>query len=129
MEVLATPYRGVFDTNMLISPETAEGRPWGRYIYSETSPLLKSQMLESQVSFSTISSPAASLFDEEYVTEQDDLDSLAERRPTWYGEAKTIARWSAPLIVTYLLQRSIHLVSVFAVGRIGPTELGAVSCE
>ncbi|KAM5348066.1 hypothetical protein ACJ41O_007890 [Fusarium nematophilum] len=48
-------------------------------------------------------------------------------RTTWQREAKTIVSYSAPLIVTFLLQYSINVTSIFAVGRIGKMELGAVS--
>ncbi|KAK6829437.1 hypothetical protein PG989_001115 [Apiospora arundinis] len=46
---------------------------------------------------------------------------------SWGREAKIMALWSAPLMLTQLLQRSITFASVFAVGRIGKVELGAVS--
>ncbi|KAI1142365.1 multidrug and toxin extrusion protein [Hypoxylon sp. FL0543] len=46
---------------------------------------------------------------------------------TWQREAKTIATYSRSLILTFLLQYSINIASVFAVGRIGTVELGAVS--
>lgn len=57
--------------------------------------------------------------------------AVAEHRikTTWQREAKTIASYSAPLIVTFLLQYSINVTSIFAVGRIGKLELGAVSCK
>lgn len=46
---------------------------------------------------------------------------------TWQREAKTIGRYSAPLILTFVLQFTLTLSSVLAVGRIGVTELAAVS--
>lgn len=48
---------------------------------------------------------------------------------TWQREAQTIAKYSRSLIVTFLLQYSISIASVFAVGHIGKIELGAVSRE
>ena len=42
-------------------------------------------------------------------------------------EAKLLAKRSLPLIGTYLLQYSFHLVTIFVVGHIGTRELGAVS--
>ncbi|KAI1168312.1 MATE efflux family protein [Nemania serpens] len=45
---------------------------------------------------------------------------------TWRREAKTIVQYSAPLILTFLLQYSINITSIFTVGRIGKLELGAV---
>lgn len=48
-------------------------------------------------------------------------------RTTWQRESKTIVVYAVPLIVTFMLQYSINVVSVFAAGRIGTLELGAVS--
>jgi MATE family multidrug resistance protein len=64
----------------------------------------------------------------------DDLDeqwiqAVAEGRirTTWQREAKTLAEYSGPLVATFFLQYSINVASIFAVGRIGKLELGAVS--
>lgn len=46
---------------------------------------------------------------------------------TWQREAKVIARYSAPLMATFLLQYSLTVASIFTVGHIGTVELGAVS--
>ncbi|KIW21008.1 hypothetical protein PV08_01587 [Exophiala spinifera] len=46
---------------------------------------------------------------------------------TWQREAKVIGRYSAPLMVTFLLQYSLTVASIFTVGHIGTVELGAVS--
>ena len=46
---------------------------------------------------------------------------------TWQREAKVLATYSLPLMATFLLQYSLTLASVFAVGHIGTAELGAVS--
>ncbi|XDG09490.1 hypothetical protein ABKA04_009105 [Annulohypoxylon sp. FPYF3050] len=46
---------------------------------------------------------------------------------TWQREAMTIAIYSRSLILTFLLQYSVNIASIFAVGRIGKIELGAVS--
>ncbi|KAJ9495601.1 hypothetical protein LTR99_004834 [Exophiala xenobiotica] len=46
---------------------------------------------------------------------------------TWQREAKVIASYSAPLMVTFLLQYSLTVASIFTVGHIGTVELGAVS--
>lgn len=48
-------------------------------------------------------------------------------KTTWQREAKTIAVYSRSLIVTFLLQYSINVASIFAVGHIGKIELGAIS--
>ena len=46
---------------------------------------------------------------------------------TWRREAKVLTSYSAPLILTFLLQQSLIITSIFTVGHIGKTELGAVS--
>ncbi|EHY53170.1 hypothetical protein HRR83_005985 [Exophiala dermatitidis] len=46
---------------------------------------------------------------------------------TWQREAKVLARYSAPLMVTFVLQYSLTVASIFTVGHIGTVELGAVS--
>ncbi|OAA47740.1 Multi antimicrobial extrusion protein [Metarhizium rileyi] len=61
--------------------------------------------------------------------EQQWEDAIASGRlqTTWQREAKTVVAYSWPLIITFLLQYSINVTSIFAVGRIGRIELGAVS--
>ena len=46
---------------------------------------------------------------------------------TWQREAKVIGRYSGPLVLTFLLQYSLTVASIFAVGHLGKTELAAVS--
>ncbi len=46
---------------------------------------------------------------------------------TWQREAKVLSRYSAPLILTFLLQYSLTVASIFTVGHLGKVELGAVS--
>lgn len=46
---------------------------------------------------------------------------------TWQREAKVIARYTAPLLITFLLQYSLTVASIFTVGHLGKVELGAVS--
>ncbi|ETN43277.1 uncharacterized protein HMPREF1541_02436 [Cyphellophora europaea CBS 101466] len=46
---------------------------------------------------------------------------------TWQEEIRYLARNSPPLILTYLLQYSFSLVTVFVAGRLGTEELGAAS--
>lgn len=53
--------------------------------------------------------------------------SAGQIKTTWQREAKTIAVYSRSLIITFLLQYSINVASIFAVGHIGKIELGAVS--
>lgn len=46
---------------------------------------------------------------------------------TWRREAQVIGKYSIPLMVTFLLQYSLTVASVFTVGHLGTVELGAVS--
>lgn len=46
---------------------------------------------------------------------------------TWKREAIVLGQYSAPLMVTFLLQYSLTLASVFTIGHLGKEELGAVS--
>lgn len=48
-------------------------------------------------------------------------------RTTWGREAKTISSYAGPLLLASLLQYSVNVVCIFAVGKIGKMELGAVS--
>ncbi|KAJ9639596.1 hypothetical protein H2204_003666 [Knufia peltigerae] len=46
---------------------------------------------------------------------------------TWQQESRVLAGYSVPMILTFLLQQSLTVSSVFAVGHIGTTELASVS--
>ncbi|EOD43560.1 putative mate efflux family protein [Neofusicoccum parvum UCRNP2] len=46
---------------------------------------------------------------------------------TWQRETKVLAKYSPSLILTFLLQYSLTVASIFTVGHIGKVELGAVS--
>ncbi|MCJ1399861.1 hypothetical protein MMC11_003064 [Xylographa trunciseda] len=48
-------------------------------------------------------------------------------KTTWQREATVLARYSGPLIITFLLQYSLTVASIFTVGHLGTIELGAVS--
>ncbi|QWU89484.1 hypothetical protein CA3LBN_003807 [Candidozyma haemuli] len=52
---------------------------------------------------------------------------LGEPRTSMWTETRTLLKYSVPLIITFLLQYSLTVASVFSVGRLGPTELAAVS--
>jgi multidrug resistance protein, MATE family len=45
----------------------------------------------------------------------------------WQQEARVLARYSRSLILTFMLQYSLTVASIFSVGHIGKIELGAVS--
>lgn len=48
-------------------------------------------------------------------------------KTTWQREAKTLWRYSGPLMITFVLQYSLTVASIFTVGHLGKIELGAVS--
>nr|OQO29338.1 hypothetical protein B0A51_06918 [Rachicladosporium sp. CCFEE 5018] len=48
-------------------------------------------------------------------------------KTTWQREAKVLASYSLPLMVTFLLQYSLTVASIFTLGHLGTVELGAVS--
>lgn len=50
-----------------------------------------------------------------------------EIETTWQRESKVLIRYSGPLVLTFLLQYSLTVASIFTVGHIGKIELGAVS--
>lgn len=57
----------------------------------------------------------------------DDAVEHGQVHTTPKRELKYLARASAPLTITFLLQYSLTVASVFSVGHLGKTELGAVS--
>ncbi|KAK5121717.1 hypothetical protein LTR85_004592 [Meristemomyces frigidus] len=46
---------------------------------------------------------------------------------TWQRETKFLTKSAAPLMLTFVLQNSLTMTSIFTVGHIGKIELGAVS--
>ncbi|ONH68013.1 Ethionine resistance-conferring protein 1 [Cyberlindnera fabianii] len=57
----------------------------------------------------------------------DELSLSNEPVVTKLGEAVSIIKASIPMIITFFLQYSLTVVSIFSVGHIGKTELAAVS--
>ncbi|KAF2204401.1 MATE efflux family protein [Delitschia confertaspora ATCC 74209] len=57
----------------------------------------------------------------------DEAVAAGKIHTTWQREAKVLTKSSAPLILTFLLQYSLPVASVFTIGHIGKVELGAVS--
>lgn len=47
-------------------------------------------------------------------------------KTTWQRETKVLLKYASPLVVTFLLQYSLTVASIFTVGHIGKLELGAV---
>ncbi|OBA22108.1 MATE efflux family protein [Metschnikowia bicuspidata var. bicuspidata NRRL YB-4993] len=52
---------------------------------------------------------------------------LKEPETSLANEARVLMRYSVPLVITFLLQYSLTVASVFSVGRLGLTALAAVS--
>lgn len=110
-------YRRLFSTKVPLRPEDDETAPLSRVV-SETTSLLSrtdGRGQEGQVAGG------------ELAEQWDAAVSAGQIKTTWQREAKTIAVYSRSLVVTFLLQYSINVASIFAVGHIGTVELGAVS--
>lgn len=90
---------------------------------TETSSLLKSiDSHGAAVSANSIS--------EGHIGEQpDEIAAPGNISVIWLHETKIILSYAAPLVVTFLLQYSIDVSSIFAAGRLGQLELGAVTCQ
>jgi len=122
--------RVLLQDNHILPPTESETKPvsswWGRWVAKprkrkegrepqETTPLLPGHHHE------------ASYGDEELNQQWNEAVSAGRIRTTWAREARTIGSYAAPLLVAFMLQYSINVVCIFAVGRIGKVELGAVS--
>lgn len=111
-------YKKLFSTKVPIKTEDEDHDGLAAHDQSETTPLLAQIGSNGDI-------PAAA---DELLNEQWDAAVAAGKiHTTWQREAKTIAVYSRSLVVTFLLQYSINVASIFAVGHIGKIELGAVS--
>jgi multidrug resistance protein, MATE family len=90
---------------------------------SETTGLLSGGPSASYDAVPESSTPTADDIDRQF----QEAVSAGLIKTTWQREAKVLARTSAPLILTFMLQYSLHMTSIFVVGHIGTDELGAVS--
>lgn len=85
---------------------------------SETTPLLRNlspRLTTGDLPF---------LPNDEHASAEIEKESQAVR---WGREVKTLVAWAAPVTATYVLQRSLYMLPVFMVGRIGTRELSAVA--
>jgi len=57
----------------------------------------------------------------------DEAVSAGIIQTTWQRELKVLGKYSAPLMITFILQYSLTVASIFTVGHLGKAELGAVS--
>ncbi|KAI0899759.1 multidrug and toxin extrusion protein [Annulohypoxylon nitens] len=112
--VLSKLYKAIFSTKVRrVSGD--EEVPRITVQPTETSPLL-------------IDRPASSASHTGHLNEQWEAAVASGKiETTWQREAMTIVIYSRSLILTFLLQYSVNIASIFAVGRIGKIELGAVS--
>ncbi|OLN81240.1 putative transporter YDR338C-like protein 1 [Colletotrichum chlorophyti] len=109
-------YRRLFSTKVPLEPHDEEAPRIVVLRPTESTPLLTG----------TTTAPDADV--QEHLSEQwEAAVATGQLRTTWQREAKTIVQYASPLIVTFMLQYSINVVSIFAVGHIGKIELGAVS--
>ena len=125
--LFSTVYRRLFSTKVPRPSLDEESPPVPQIIFprpdgpSETEPLLRGRR-DSRGHGTTTA------HDHEHLNEQWEAAVAAGQiKTTWQREAKTIAGYSRSLIVTFLLQYSLNVASIFAVSRLGTLELGAVS--
>lgn len=119
-------YKAMFSTKVPIKPEDEEYGPPLSRVASERSALLGNSGYGT-VANGNGHSHEGPVAGAELAEQWDAAVSAGQIKTTWQREAKTIAVYSRSLIITFLLQYSINVASVFAVGRIGKIELGAVS--
>lgn len=74
-----------------------------------------------------VRSTASTLGDVNEILSVHSKSLINEPRTDVSTEAQVLMRYSGPLIVTFLLQYSLTVASVFSVGRLGSVELAAVS--
>ncbi|KAF6833471.1 mate efflux family protein [Colletotrichum plurivorum] len=109
-------YRRLFSTKVPLETHDEEAPPQIVVRHpTESTPLL------------TGSSPAPADGHEHLNEQWEAAVATGQLRTTWQREAKTIVQYACPLIVTFMLQYSVNVVAIFAVGHIGKIELGAVS--
>lgn len=91
---------------------------------SETTALLRKPSIDGE------RPPISSTEEQRYGATGDEESShlkLPDLQTTWRAEIRLLAKYCPPLILTYLLQYSFNLVTVFVSGRLGTNELGAAS--
>lgn len=91
---------------------------------SETTSLLRKPSIDGE------RPPISAIQETQYGStdyEEDALLKLPDLETNWQAELKLLFKYAPPLIVTYLLQYSFNVVTVFVAGRLGTNELGAAS--
>ncbi|TQN67287.1 putative transporter [Colletotrichum shisoi] len=110
-------YRRLFSTKVPLEPHDEETPQIVIRRPTESTPLLSG----------AAPAPDAEVGHEHLNEQWEAAVAAGQLRTTWQREAKTIVQYASPLIVTFMLQYSVNVVAIFAVGRIGTMELGAVS--
>lgn len=117
-------YKALFSTKVPIKPEDEEcNAPLSR-VASE-----RSALLGNGGGYGTLDGHEGPVAGADLAEQWEAAVSAGQIKTTWQREAKTIAVYSRSLVITFLLQYSINVASIFAVGHIGKIELGAISRE
>ena len=117
--VISQLYRRIFSTKRPKAVADEEGLPAVPDFTaqpSETSALLGASPQES-----------ARSHHERLNRQWEEAVAAGKIKTTWQRETKTLWRYSSPLVVTFVLQYSLTVASIFTVGHLGKVELGAVS--
>jgi MATE family multidrug resistance protein len=114
---LSRLYKKLFSTKIpKPDEEAAAPQPTFTGEPSETAPLLENGVIESTRTR------------RERLNRQWEAAVAAGKiKTTWQRESKVLIRYSSPLVVTFILQYSLTVASIFTVGHLGKVELGAVS--
>jgi MATE family multidrug resistance protein len=115
----ARVYRKIFSTKVPVEESDEE---------EEDAPLL-SRDIDRDYGTQARQQRSGSAGDEDVDEQWEEAITAGRIRTTWQREAKTVLSYCGPLIVTFFLQYSINVAGIFAVGRIGTIELGAISCK
>lgn len=130
--------RHLLSDNHVIPPEHAHGKQHGLQhklsSLMSTSPVRSSGRRESGVGQVSTESTALlgapgdnGIPSEEIDRKWEEAVTAGLINTTWQREAQVIVRYSLPLMVTFLLQYSLTVASIFTIGHLGKEELGAVS--
>lgn len=93
----------------------------------DIAPLLAADPSETSLLLPNDQSEAPELSAEDLNKQWEEAVAAGKIKTTWQREAKVLLGYSSPLVITFLLQYSLTVASIFTVGRLGKVELGAVS--
>ncbi|EPE06131.1 mate efflux family protein [Ophiostoma piceae UAMH 11346] len=125
---LGTLYKRMFSPRRPLDPAEEERRLQANGVSSASSTTVVSDSEPDEHTALLASAPAPDAAPPGNLDDQWEAAVAAGQiHTTWQRELKTIATYSRSLIITFLLQYSINITGIFAVGHIGTAELGAVS--